>query len=166
MTLCGTCSHVVKDSKGKPVSCHVLMKHLPRDTCPFYELHPRYGSIKAEETIKLFNEAFIESVKERENQESEEITDLNYLFEIEGAELPSKELRDFNKFFELNDVRVFFHKKKNMIRLAGNFFMNKKLIAVSNALFKCGVIESYTFSRNERLQQSELRIMFKEVEDE
>ena len=167
MSLCGTCNHVVKDSKGNPVSCHALVKYMPRDTCMFYELHPKYGSIKAEETInKLFNEEFIENVKKRENQESEEITDLNYLFEIEGAELPSKELQDFNKFFELNDVKVFFHKKKNMIRLAGNFFMNKKLIAVSNALFKCGVIESYSFSRNERLQQSELRLMFKEVEEQ
>ena len=138
----------------------------PRDTCPFYELHRKYGSIKAEETINTFKEEFIESVKKRENQELEEITDLNYLFEIEGAELPSKELPDFNKFFELNDVRVFFHKKKNMIRLVGNFFMNKKLIAVSNALFKGGVIELYTFSRNERLQQSELRLMFKEVEEQ
>ena len=54
------------------------------------------------ELLKMHDEVPAASLKE-------------YLSLSNVEELPSKELQDFNKFFELNDIRVFFHKKKNMI---------------------------------------------------
>jgi hypothetical protein len=65
MTLCGTCSHVVKDGEGNPVSCHALVKYMPRDTCMFYKLHRKYGSIKAEGIV----EHWLETINDKEYEE-------------------------------------------------------------------------------------------------
>ena len=72
MSLCGTCSHVVKDGEGNPVSCHALVKYMPRDTCMFYELHRKYGSIKAVEGAEFARSNGSERMTERET-----ITEIN-----------------------------------------------------------------------------------------
>lgn len=86
MSLCETCIHMVTDGK-KPVACMALVKYMPCDSCMFYEENPFSGKIQAEKSMRKLKETFIESVKERENQESEEITDLDTLFNKDSEKI-------------------------------------------------------------------------------